>query len=57
LVERGAVAIKLMAGSVPLLVIAGCIEAFISPLPIHFGYRFAVSAATAIGLAAYLLRK
>jgi uncharacterized membrane protein SpoIIM required for sporulation len=56
LVERGAVAIKLMAGCIPLLVVAGCIEAFISPLPIHYGYRFAVSAATAIGLGAYLLK-
>jgi uncharacterized membrane protein SpoIIM required for sporulation len=57
LVERGAVAIKLMAGCIPLLVMAGCIEAFISPLPIHYGYRFAVSAATAIGLGAYLFKK
>jgi uncharacterized membrane protein SpoIIM required for sporulation len=56
LVERGAVAIKLLAGCIPLLIIAGCIEAFISPLPIHFGYRFAVSAATAIGLGAYLFK-
>jgi uncharacterized membrane protein SpoIIM required for sporulation len=57
LVERGAVAIRLMAGCIPLLVIAGCIEAFISPLPIHYGYRFAVSAATAIGLIAYLFKR
>lgn len=57
LVERGTVAIRLMAGCIPLLVIAGCIEAFISPLPIHYGYRFAVSAATAIGLIAYLFKK
>jgi hypothetical protein len=26
-------------------------------LPIHYGYRFAVSAATAIALGAYLLKK
>jgi len=56
LVEKGATAIKLMAGCFPLFVIAGLIEAFVSPLPIHSGYRFAVSAATAVGLAAYLLR-
>jgi uncharacterized membrane protein SpoIIM required for sporulation len=56
LVENGAVAIKLMAGCFPMFVIAGLIEAFISPLPIHSGYRFAVSAATAVALAAYLLR-
>ncbi|MCI0339234.1 MAG: stage II sporulation protein M [Acidobacteria bacterium] len=56
LVERGAVAIKLLAGCIPLLVVAGCIEAFISPLPIHYGYRFAVSAATTVSLVAYLLK-
>lgn len=56
LVENGQVAIKLMAGCFPMFVIAGLIEAFISPLPIHYGYRFAVSAATAVMLAAYLLR-
>jgi uncharacterized membrane protein SpoIIM required for sporulation len=56
LVERGALAIKLLAGSIPLLVIAGVIEAFISPTPIHPGYKFAVSATTAIGLALYLLK-
>ena len=56
LVENGQVAIKLMAGCFPMFVIAGLIEAFISPLPIHSGYRFAVSAATAVMLAAYLLR-
>jgi uncharacterized membrane protein SpoIIM required for sporulation len=56
LVERGAMAVKLMAGCIPLLVVAGCIEAFISPLPVHHAYKFAVSAATAVGLAAYLLK-
>jgi uncharacterized membrane protein SpoIIM required for sporulation len=56
LVENGAVAIKLMAGCFPMFVVAGLIEAFISPLPIHSGYRFAVSAVTAVALAAYLLK-
>ena len=56
LLERGATAIKLLAGCIPLLIIAGLIEAFISPTPIHPAYKFAVSAATAIGLAAYLLK-
>ncbi|HEU0177702.1 MAG TPA: stage II sporulation protein M [Blastocatellia bacterium] len=56
LVENSGVAIKLMAGCFPMFVIAGLIEAFISPLPINSGYRFAVSAATAVGLAAYLLK-
>lgn len=56
LVERGVTAIRLLAGCLPLLVIAGTIEGFISPLPVHRGYKFAVAAATAIGLAAYLLK-
>ncbi|MEP7273097.1 MAG: stage II sporulation protein M [Acidobacteriota bacterium] len=55
LLERGGLAIKLLAGCIPLLVIAGLIEAFISPLPIHAAYKFATSAITAIGLAAYLV--
>ena len=56
LVERGAIAIKLLAGCIPMLVIAGIIEAFISPTPIHPYYKFGVSLITAIALAAYLLK-
>jgi uncharacterized membrane protein SpoIIM required for sporulation len=56
LVERGAVAIKLLAGCIPMLVIAGIIEAFISPTPIHPYYKFAISLITAIALTAYLLK-
>ncbi|HYE73467.1 MAG TPA: stage II sporulation protein M, partial [Blastocatellia bacterium] len=56
LVERGLTAIKLLAGCIPLLIIAGIIEAFISPTPIHPGYKIAVSATTAIFLAAYLMK-
>jgi uncharacterized membrane protein SpoIIM required for sporulation len=56
LIERGMLAIKLMAGCFPLFLIAGFIEAFISPLPIHPGYRFAVSAGTAVALIAYLVK-
>ncbi len=56
LVERGRTAIKLLAGCIPLLIVAGCIEGFISPLPIQGGYKIAISAATAVMLAAYLLK-
>lgn len=56
LVERGATAIRLLAGCVPLLVVAGLIEGFISPLQVHPGYKIAVSATTAIGLTAYLMK-
>jgi uncharacterized membrane protein SpoIIM required for sporulation len=56
LVERGGTAIKLLVGCIPLLVIAGSIEGFISPLPIQAGYKVAISAATAVMLTAYLLK-
>ena len=39
-----------------MLVIAGAIEGFISPLPIQGTYKIAVSAATAVMLAAYLFK-
>lgn len=55
ILERGGVAVKLLAGCIPLLVIAGTLEAFISPLPIHPAFKFGVSAVTAISLAAYLV--
>jgi len=57
ILEQGGLAVKLLAGCIPLLFVAGVIEAFVSPLPIHYGYKFAVSAITAIVLAAYLLSK
>ncbi len=56
LVERGATAIKLLAGCIPMLVVAGIIEGFISPTHIHPYYKFAVSLVTAIALTAYLLK-
>ncbi|HZN11517.1 MAG TPA: stage II sporulation protein M [Blastocatellia bacterium] len=54
LLERGATAIKLLAGCIPLLIIAGLIEGFVSPTPLHPAFKFSVSAATAVGLALYL---
>lgn len=56
LVERGAAAVRLMAGCIPLLIVAGLIEGFISPLKIHSGYKIAVSIASAVCLAAWLLK-
>ncbi len=56
LVEKGAVAIKLLAGSIPLLIVAGLIEGFLSPLNIHHYYKFAVSLVTAVALTGYLAR-
>lgn len=57
ILAQGGLAVKLLAGCIPLLFIAGLIEAFLSPLEVHPAYKFSVSAITAIALAAYLLSK
>lgn len=54
LIERGQPAIKLLAGCLPLFFIAGVIEAFISPLAIHPGYKVATSLISTIALTSYL---
>ena len=55
LVENGKRAIRLIAGSTLLLVVAGTIEGFISPIPTWpLAGKLAVSAATAVLLALYL---
>jgi uncharacterized membrane protein SpoIIM required for sporulation len=51
---RGLDAIILIAGCVPLLVIAGIIEGFISPAPISPNFKFAVGITTGIALYSYL---
>jgi uncharacterized membrane protein SpoIIM required for sporulation len=56
LIERGGPAIQLLAGSLPLFVLAGLIEAYVSPLPIGLGYKLALSASSLIGLFVYLFR-
>lgn len=58
LVVRGRVAVKLVLGCVPLLIIAGIIEAFFSPLPpssMPIGAKFLVGAALFSLLLLYLL--
>ncbi|HEY0005334.1 MAG TPA: stage II sporulation protein M [Pyrinomonadaceae bacterium] len=52
---RGMDAIRLIAGCVPLLVVAGMIEGFISPLLIPHAFKFSVAALTGIALYSYLL--
>ncbi len=54
LIERGRLAIKLLAGCLPIFLIAGLIEGFLSPLPIHPGFKVAASVMTAGLLAGYL---
>jgi uncharacterized membrane protein SpoIIM required for sporulation len=52
---RGRDSIQLIVGCVPLLVLAGLIEGFISPAPISPAYKFGVAAATGVALYMYLL--
>jgi len=58
LIVRGRVAVKLVLGCVPILIIAGIIEAFFSPLPptvMPVGAKFLVGAALFALLLLYLL--
>lgn len=52
---RGLDAMRLIAGCVPLLIVAGIIEGFISPLPIAPAIKFGIGISTGVALYAYLL--
>ncbi|HYE65741.1 MAG TPA: stage II sporulation protein M [Pyrinomonadaceae bacterium] len=52
---RGLDAIRLIVGCVPLLVVAGIIEGFISPAPINPSIKMTVAALTGVALYSYLL--
>ena len=52
---RGREAVQLLIGCVPLLVVAGIIEGFISPAPIPPAVKYATAAATGLALYSYLL--
>jgi uncharacterized membrane protein SpoIIM required for sporulation len=52
---RGLEAVRLIAGCAVLLIIAGIIEGFISPAPIHPAFKFGIAALTGIALYSYLL--
>ena len=56
LVENGRLAIKLILGCVPMLLIAGLIEGFISPAHIPAAYKFSISAMSALLMAMYFLK-
>lgn len=56
LIERGIIGIKLMVGTLPLTIIAGMIEAFISPSYLPFWIKICISSTTAIILGMYLFR-
>jgi len=52
---RGMEAVRLIVGCVPLLVVAGIIEGFISPAPINPMIKFTVALVTGVALYSYLL--
>lgn len=55
LAHAGAEATRLLLGAVPVLIVAGCIEGFVSPSPsIHWQWKFTMAAATAVIFFSYL---
>ena len=52
---RGLDAIRLVVGCVPILVVAGIIEGFVSPTPIEPGIKFTIGITTGIALYSYLI--
>ncbi|HSB10972.1 MAG TPA: stage II sporulation protein M [Blastocatellia bacterium] len=56
LVINGRLAIKLILGCIPMLLIAGLIEGFISPAHIARAYKFSISGMSALLMALYFLK-
>ncbi len=54
LAEAGTEAARLLVGSIPMLVIAGLVEAFISPTEMAAPFKFAIAFLLAVTLIAYL---
>jgi uncharacterized membrane protein SpoIIM required for sporulation len=52
--SRGMEAVRLIVGCIPLLVVAGIIEGFISPAPINPLIKFAIAGITGVALYSYL---
>ncbi|HKG20254.1 MAG TPA: stage II sporulation protein M [Blastocatellia bacterium] len=57
LVTSGQQAIKLVLACIPMLLVAGIIEGFISPAHISPWYKFSISAMSALLLAAYFMSR
>ena len=57
LVENGRLAIKLILGCIPMLLIAGLIEGFISPAHIPAAFKFSISAMSALVMVMYFLKR
>ncbi len=56
LVVNGSLAIKLILGCIPMLIIAGIIEGFLSPAHISPWYKYSVAAVSALAMIAYFLK-
>lgn len=56
LVENGRLAIKLILGCIPMLLIAGLIEGFISPAHIAPAYKLSISAMSLLVMTMYFLK-
>ena len=52
--RAGSEAVKLVLGCIPILVVAGIIEAFVSPTELAIPLKFAMAAALFVLLVAYL---
>src|SRR5262249_8430168 len=55
LVQAGAKSVRLVLGTIPLLLIAGLVEGFVSPTKIAPGMKFLLSAALGTLLVLYLM--
>jgi len=56
LVENGRLAIKLVLGCIPMLLVAGLIEGFISPAHVPAIFKFSVSVVSALLMAMYFAK-
>ena len=54
LARAGAEAVQLLVGTIPILIIAGLIEAFVSPTTLPIALKFSVAAALFVLLNVYL---
>ena len=54
--EAGSDAVRLFLGVIPLLVVAGVIEGFVSPTSVEPGVKLLIGAALFVLFAAYLVR-
>jgi uncharacterized membrane protein SpoIIM required for sporulation len=57
LVRAGRRSVQLVLGTIPMLLVAGVVEGFVSPTDLHYQLKFLLAGALATLLVLYLLRK